>query len=156
MKVTLCTFMLLAVAVSPRVFGSEHKFGAEADQHCPKLPKGSGYVWEWVFSVDAGYCIGSDAKTKKEAFEFAVTRVYGVIPPGEIEPETSFVKTGGVGGTPVRWYRASRRTSSEKLAYRTFTLLNEENMAYLSVSVYAASKAQMEERLHVMERLEYR
>jgi hypothetical protein len=148
--------MLLAATASFQVIGEEHKFGADADQYCPKLPKGSGYVWEWVFSVDEGHCIGRVAKTHRQAFEFAITRLYGVIPPGEIEPETNFVKSGSVGGTPVRWYRASRHRGPEKLEYRTFTLVDETNQRYLAVSVYAASHEQIDERLSVLERTKYR
>jgi hypothetical protein len=145
--------MLLA---SFQVLGTDvHKFSPEADQYCPKLPHDSGYEWEWVFSVDWGHCIGRVVKTRKAAFDFGIARLYGVMPPGMMEPETSFVKRGLVGGTPVKWYRASRARSSEKLEYRTFTLLNEENMAYLSVSVYAASESQMEERLQLLERARY-
>jgi hypothetical protein len=152
-KATLCVLALLA---SFQALGTEvHKFGAEASEYCPKLPEGSGYIWEWDFSVDSGHCIGRAAKTHKAAFDFAVGRIYGDIPPGEIESETSFVKSGHVGGTPVRWFIASRRSSSAKLEYRSLTLLNEENMAYLWVSVYAASDAQMEERLQVLERTKY-
>ena len=157
MKATLCVFVLLAVTASFQVFGTdEDKFGPDADQYCPKLPEGSGYVWEWVFSIDWGHCIGRVAKTHKEAFDFGIARLYGVMPPGTIEPETSFVKSGSVAGTPVRWYRAPRHRGSQKLEYRTFTLLNEENMAYLSVGVHAASESQMNERLSVLERLKYR
>jgi hypothetical protein len=104
MRATLCVFTLLAGTVSFQAFGTEeHKFHPEADQYCPKLPEGSGYVWEWVFSVDWGHCIGRVAETQKQAFDFGISRLYGVMPPGELEPETSFVKSGSVGGTPVRW-----------------------------------------------------
>jgi hypothetical protein len=136
MKLLLCAFLALAAMVSFRVYATEHKSASEADPYCPKLPKGSGYMWEWVFSVDWGHCIGRVAKTHKQAFDFGIARLYGLMPPGTIEPETSFVKPGSVGGTPVRWYRASRHMGREKLEYRTFTLLNEENMAHLSISVY--------------------
>ena len=157
MRAALCVFMLLAGTASFQVFGTDvDTFGPEADQHCPKLPQGSGYVWEWVFSIDWGHCIGRVAKTHKEAFDFGIARLYGVMPPGQIEPESSFVKSGSVGGTPVRWYRASRHRGPEKLEYGTFTLVNEENMAYLAVSVYAASESQMNERLGVLERMKYR
>lgn len=75
---------------------------------------------------------------------------------GMIEPETSFVKSGSVGGTPVRWFRASRHRGPEELEYRTFTLVDEKNDRYLAVSVYAASEAQMNDRLSVLERMKYR
>jgi hypothetical protein len=156
-KMVFGAFVFLGGIASFQVFATEeHKFGPEADQYCPKLPEGSGYSWEWVFSVDWGHCIGRAAKTHTAAFDFGIARLYGVMPPSEIEPETAFVKSGSVGGTPVRWYGASRPRSSEKLEYRTFALLNEENMAYLSVSVYAASESQMNERLKVLERLKRR
>jgi hypothetical protein len=155
MRATLCAFMLLAGTALFQVFADEHKLGADADPHCPKLPAGSGYVWEWFFRVDSGHCIGRVAETQKQAFDFGISRLYGVMPPGELEPETSFVKSGSVGGTPVRWYRASRPRSTERLEYRTFTLLSEENMAYLSVSVYAASESEMNERLTVLQRMKY-
>jgi hypothetical protein len=156
MRAMLCIFLALAGMASTKAFGTDHTFGPEADQYCPKLPEGSGYEWEWVFSVDWGHCIGRLAETHKAAFDFGIARLYGVMPPGEIEPENSLVKSGRVGGTPVRWYRASRPRSSEKLEYRTFTLIDEEHMAYLSVSVYAASESQMNERLNLLERLKYR
>jgi hypothetical protein len=35
------------------------------------------------------------------------------------------------------------------LEYRTFTLVDEQNQRYLSVSVYAASESEMNERLTV-------
>jgi hypothetical protein len=153
MKARLCAFVLLAATASFQVFADEHKFGVETGQFCPKLPKSSGYMWEWVFSVDEGRCIGRVAKTRRQAFEFAITRLYGV---GEIEPETSFVKSGSVGGTSVRWYTASRHRAPEKLEYRTFTLVDEKNQRYLAVSVYAESHEQMDERLSVLERTKYR
>lgn len=157
MRAALRVFMLLAGTVSFQAFGTEeHKFRTEADQHCPMLPEGSGYVWEWVFSVDWGHCIGRVARTGKEAFDFGIARLYGVMPPDLVDPETAFVKTGSVAAWPVRWYRVPTHRSSERLEYRTFTLLNEENMAYLSVSVYADSKSQMDERLSVLERMKHR
>jgi hypothetical protein len=146
----LCAFILLGGTASFQVFG------ADGDEHCPILPEGSGYVWQWVFHVDAGYCIGRDAKSHKEAFEFAIVRLNGVMPSDLVDRETSFVKSGSVGGTPVRWYRAPRHGGPEKLEYRTFTLLNEENEAYIEVNVYAPSESQMNERLKVLERLKYR
>jgi hypothetical protein len=155
MRAMLCAFLILAGAASIQVFADEHKFGADADPHCPKLPAGSGYVWEWVFSVDWGHCIGRVADTQKQAFDFGISRLYGVMPPGELDPETSFVKSGSVGGTPVRWYRASHPRSTEKLEYRTFTLVDEQNQRYLSVSVYAASESEMNERLTVLQRIKY-
>jgi hypothetical protein len=155
MRATLCVFMLLAGTASFQVFATEHTFGPHAD-HCPKLPEGSGYVWEWVFSIDYGYCIGRVAKTHKPAFEIGTPRLYGVMPPDLVDPETSLVKLGSVAGTPVRWYSASRHKGAEKLAYRTFTLVDEKNERYLEVSVYAASESQMKERLSVLERMQYR
>jgi hypothetical protein len=148
--------MFVAATASFQTFASEHTFGAAADPYCPRLPEHSGYEWEWVFSIDAGDCVGRVAKTHKEAFAFAITRLYGAMAPGLMEPETSFVQTGNVGGTPVRWYRASRHRGPERLEYRTFTLLYEEKMAYLSVSVYAKSESQMAERLGVLERMTFR
>jgi hypothetical protein len=119
--------MLLAGTVSFQAFGTEeHKFGPEADQYCPKLPEGSGYVWEWVFSVDWGHCIGRVAETQKQAFDFGISRLYGVMPPGELEPETSFVKSGSVGGTPVRWYRASRRRSTNFMGWDLLLIASSE------------------------------
>jgi len=156
MKARLCAFMLLATTASLQAIADEHKFGADANEYCPKLPEGSRYMWEWVFSVDEGHCTGRVAETHRQAFEFAVTRLYGVMPPGEIEPETSFVKSGSVGGTSVRWYTALRHRGPEKLEYRTFTLVDETNQRYLTVSVYAASQEQMDERLGVLERMKYR
>lgn len=105
---------------------------------------------------DWGHCIGRVSKTHKEAFDFGIARLYGVMAPGTMEPETSFVKTGSVSGTHVRRYRASTHIGPETLDYRTFTLINEEHMAYLSISVYAASEARMGERLSVLERMKYR
>jgi hypothetical protein len=155
MKATLCTFALLAGSASFPVSATEHKFGPEADQCCWKLLQNSGYVWEWLFSIDYGYCIARVAKTHKAAFEIGTPRLYGVMPPDLVDPETAFVKTGSVAGWQVRWYRAPVQRSSERLEYRTFTLLNEEKMAYLAVNVYAASDSQMNERLKVLERLKY-
>src|ERR1700733_9004489 len=125
----------------------DHKFGAEAAPYCPTLPDGSGYEWEWIFRIDWGHCVGRVAKTHKEAFDFGIARLYGVMPPGVIEPESAFVRFGCVGGTLVKWYTANVRLGPEVLEYRTFTLLNEERMSYLSVRVYAESELQMEERL---------
>jgi len=157
MKIRLCVFMLLVGMASFQALAiDDHKFGPEAAPFCPKLPEGSGFEWEWVFRIDWGHCIGRVAETHGEAFDFGIARLYGVMPPGMLEPETSFVKSGSVGGTPVRWYRASRHRGPESLEYRTFTLLNEEKMAYLSVTVYAASESQMDERLNLMEQLAYR
>ena len=75
--------------------------------------------------MDAGYCIGRVAKTHKAAFEFQIAGLYGVMPPDLGDLETSFVKPGSVGGTPVRWYRASRHKGPETLEYRTFTLVDK-------------------------------
>jgi hypothetical protein len=156
-KIVAGAFMLFAGTAPIHVFATDaDTFSPRAEEHCPKLPEGIGYVWEWVFHVDAGYCIGRVANTRRAAFEFGTSRLYGVMPPGLVEPETSFVKTGSVGGTPVRWYRSSRHTRPEKFEYRTFTLLDDENQRYLSVSVYADSESQMNERLSVLERLRYR
>ena len=149
LRATLCAFLVLAGTASFHVFGSD------GDEHCPTLPEDSGYVWEWVFHVDAGYCIGRAAKSRKEAFEFAIVRLQGTMPSDLVDPETSFVKSGSVGGTPVRWFRAPHNRSPD-LEYRTFTLFNEENEAYLEVSVYASSESQMNERLSVLERVKYR
>jgi hypothetical protein len=88
--------MLLAAAASLQAFGSE------GDKYCPQLPKGSGYMWEWVFHVDSGYCIGRVAKSKEIAFEYGITTLYEVVPPGFFEPESAFVQSGNVEGTPVR------------------------------------------------------
>jgi hypothetical protein len=157
MRVTLCAFMILAGTASFQAFGTHvETFGSEADKQCWKLPEGSGYLWKWVFDVDSGYCVGIVAKTYEEAFKIGIGRVYGVMPPGMIELETSFVKTGSVSGTPVRWYRASRPRSTEQLEYRTFTLVDERNERYLAVSVYAATESEMNDRLGVLERLKYR
>jgi len=150
MRVTFL-FLLLTGAVFP-------VFGSDADVQCPKLPDDSGYVWEWVFHVDYGYCVGRVQKTKQPAFDIGITRLYGVMPPDMVEAETSFVKAGSVSGQPVRWYRASGNVGSKTLVYRTFTLLDQENPRYgryLSVSVYATSESQMNERLHVLERTKY-
>lgn len=133
-------------------------FGSDADEQCPKLPDDSGYVWEWVFHVDSGYCVGRVQKTKKPAFDIGIVRLYGVMPPGMVEPETSFVKAGSVSDQSVRWYRLSANGGSKTIEYRTFTLLDQENPQYgryLSVSVYATSESQMNERLHVLERAKY-
>jgi hypothetical protein len=86
-----------------------------------------------IVHVDAGYCIGRVEKTHKAAFEFPIARLYGVMPPDLVAPETSFVKSGSVAGTPVRWYKASRHRGPEKLEYTTFTLVDEQNQRYLAV-----------------------
>jgi hypothetical protein len=156
---TICgAFVFLAATASIQVFASkEHKFGSDAEQYCPKLPDGSGYCeWEWAFSVDWGHCVGRVATTRKAAFNFGIARLYGVMPPGELEPKTSFVKSESVGGTPVRWYRASVHRGAENLEYRTITLVDEQSHRYLDVSVYANSELQMNERLDLLERLKHR
>ena len=127
MKALIYTFMFVAATASFQTFASEHTVGAAADPYCPRLLEHSGYEWKWVFSIDAGDCVGRVVKTQKEAFAFAITRLYGVVAPGLMEPKTSFVQTGNVGG-----------------------------MAYLSVNVYAESESRMAERLGVMERMRFR
>jgi hypothetical protein len=91
--------------------------GAEADKHCWQLPKNSGYVWEWIFHVDFDYWIGRVAKTHEAAFQVAFARLDGVTPPGLVEPETAFVKSGNVGGTTVKWYKASEPKDPNRLEY---------------------------------------
>lgn len=103
-----------------------------------------------------GHCTGRVVGTHKAAFEFAIARLYGVMSPGELEPESCFVRFGNVGGTPVKWYRATVHLGPEFLEYRTFTLLDEERMSYLSVRVYVASESQMQKRLGLMARMKYR
>lgn len=150
--------MIAALAVGQASWAQfdVHKRGVEAEPHCPQLPKHSGYEWEWIFNVDWGHCVGRSVKTHKAAFDFGVARVSGGVPPGELEPDSAFVESGTIGRTPVKWYRATVHLGPDPLEYRTFTPLNADRTAYLSIRVYAESRAQMDERLRLIERITLR
>ena len=150
------SWVLCLMWIGVTASASLRAIGSEGDDHCPRLPKNSGYMWEWEVHIDADSCNGVDTKNKTFAFGLGTLTLYGPAPPGTFEPERSFVQSGTVGGRAVRWYKISDYHGPRKLAYKSLTLEDSENQRYLSVVVYADSPAQMRQRLGILARMRFR
>jgi hypothetical protein len=152
-EVKLRSILLVGLACGALVAGtaSVQVFGSQGDEFCPQLPSGSGYVWEWV-QVDSGYCVGRVAKTRETAFEFRPLKLQGFL--SLVEPGSP-IKSGSVGGMPVRWFRSSAVTDT-KISYEAFVVIDKVSQRYASIRVFGTSESQMDERLKVLERVELR
>jgi hypothetical protein len=73
-----------------------------------------------------------------------------------VDLETFFVKAGSVSGKPVKWYRVPGTVEPKHLAYRTMTIVDEQDQRYLVATVFAESASQMNERLDALQNSRYR
>lgn len=128
-----------------------------SDDRCPRLPEGSGLHWTHDDGPDFVVCFAAT-----EASVATVLGVYlGTAP--SFYPETEEpIADGNVGGTAVHWYRkkATRQNQvnpvAETLDRQTIVPLDKDGHQVAHVWVFADTPEQLEQRLAVLRKVEFK
>ena len=120
-----------------------------AAEICPLLPPDSGLTWSYAEGSDFAVCYASAAGSKA-----TVLGVYLGNEPNFDPTRATRVATGHVAGREVIWYRKDSAAEDESLARQTVIALNGRYIAHVWVN--AATQAQLQQRLSILERIAFR
>ena len=125
--------------------------GAGSVDSCPKLPADSGLEWTYHEGPDFDVCYASLVGTKTSAFGIYLGNHASFSP-----KRSALVGKGKVAGQRVKWYRQGAADGDAPLARETLLTLNKERGYVAHIWVAADTEQQLQDRLAVLEAIEFK